>query len=159
MTAEERIAELETELARERAKSAQLEAENTQLRQQMEQVLARLSEVEGRLAKDSHNSSKPPASDGLSRNRRSQRHRSEKKTGGQSGHPGRSLMQVASPDEVVSHRPEICSECQQPLEGVTGRVKECRQVHDLPEIRLLVKEHQVEEVCCPACQQLSAGHC
>jgi hypothetical protein len=55
MTAEERIAELETELARERAKSAQLEAENTQLRQQMEQVLARLSEVEGRLAKDSHN--------------------------------------------------------------------------------------------------------
>jgi len=36
MTAEERIAELETELARERAKSAQLEAENTQLRQQME---------------------------------------------------------------------------------------------------------------------------
>lgn len=104
MTAEERIAELERELARERAKSAHLEAENTQLRQQMEQVLARLREVEGRLAKDSHNSSKPPASDGLARKRRSERHRSEKKTGGQPGHVGRSLMQGASPDEVVSHR-------------------------------------------------------
>src|SRR5437764_5435022 len=101
MTAEERIAELETELARERAKSAQLEAENTQLHQQMEQVLARLREGEGRLAKDSHNSSKLPASDGLARKRRSQRQRSEKQTGGQSGHPGRNLMQVASPDEVV----------------------------------------------------------
>jgi hypothetical protein len=43
------------------------------------------------------------------------------------------------------------------LEGVTGGVKERRQVHDLPEIRLLVREHQVEELCCPACQHLSAG--
>ncbi len=111
MIAEERIAELEAELAKERAKSAQLEEENKQLRQQMEQVLARLSEVEGRLAKDSHNSSKPPASDGLARKRRSQRHRSEKKPGGQPGHPGRSLMQVSSPDEVASHRPERCSQC------------------------------------------------
>src|SRR5579864_2185225 len=124
MTAEERIAELETELARERAKSAQLETENTQLHQQMEQVIAHLSEVAGCLAKDSHNRSKPPSSDGWARRRRSQRHRSEKKTGGQSGHPGRSLVQVASPDEEVSHRPEICSDGQQPLEGVTGRVKQ-----------------------------------
>lgn len=31
------------------------------------------------------------------------------------------------------------------------------RVHDLPEVRLLVREHQMEEVCCPACQQLSAG--
>ena len=61
-------------------------------------------------------------------------------------------MQVASPDEGVSHRPEICSDGQHPLEGVTGRVKQ--RVHDLPEIHLLVREHQVEEVCCPACQQL-----
>src|SRR5512135_958649 len=99
MTVEERIAELERELARERAKSGLLEAENAQLRQQMEQVIARLREVEGRLAKDSQNSSKPPSSDGVARKRRSQRQRSEQKTGGQPGHPRRSLMQVASPDE------------------------------------------------------------
>lgn len=30
-------------------------------------------------------------------------------------------------------------------------------MHDVPEIRLLVREHQVEEVCCPACQRLSRG--
>ena len=164
MTAEERIAQLEIELARERAKTARVEAElaaeraeNACLRQQMEQVLARLREVEGQLAKDSHNSSKPPSSDGPGRKLRSQRHRSEKQTGGQPGHAGRTLMQITTPDEVVRHRPAVCCHCQQPLEGVPGSLKERRQVHDLPEIRLRVQEHQVEEVCCPACQQASRG--
>ena len=164
MTAEERIAQLEMELAKERAKTASVEAElaaeraeNASLCQQMEHVLARLREVEGQLAKDSHNSSKPPSSDGPGRKPRSQRHRSERKTGGQPGHTGRTLLQLASPDEVLCHRPLVCCHCQQPLEGVTGKVKERRQVHDLPEVRLLVQEHHVEEVCCPKCQQVSAG--
>ncbi len=164
MIAEERIAQLEMELTRERAKTARVEAElaaeraeNASLRRQMEHVLARLREVEGQLAKDSHNSSKPPSSDGLGRKPRSQRHGSEKKTGGQPGHAGRTLMQVATPDEVVRHRPVVCCSCQQPLDAVAGSLKERRQVHDLPEVRLLVREHQVEEVCCPACQQVSAG--
>jgi transposase len=47
--------------------------------------------------------------------------------------------------------------CGASAKGVTGTVKERRQVHDLPEVRLLVREHQVEEVCCPRCQQVSAG--
>src|SRR6266699_5307656 len=79
MTAEERIAQLELELAREQAKTARVEAElareraeNASLRQQMEQLWARLREVEGQLAKDSHNSSKPPSSDGPGRIPRSQ---------------------------------------------------------------------------------------
>src|SRR5947209_3747477 len=157
MRAEERIAQLERELARERAKTARVEAElaaeraeNASLRQQMEQIWARLREVEGQLAKDSHNSSKPPSSDGSRRKRPGRRQRSEKPMGGQPGHVGRTLMQVAQPDEVIVHRPLCCSHCQQPLEGVAGRLKERRQVHDLPEVRLRVYEHQVEEVPCPA---------
>jgi transposase len=164
MTAEERIPQLEMELACERAKTAQVEAElaaeraeNASLRQQMEHVLTRLREVEGQLARDSYNSSKPPSSDGPGRKRRSQRHKSERKTGGQPGHTGRTLMQRASPDEAVRHRPLVCCHCQQPLEGVRGTVKERRQVHDLPEVRLVVREHQVEEVRCPRCQQASRG--
>ncbi len=164
MTAEDRIAQLEMELARERAKTARVEAElaakraeNASLRQQRESILVRLREVEEQLAKDSHNSSKPPSSDGPGRKRQSQRHRSERKTGGQPGHLGQTLMQRASPDEVVCHRPLVCGHCQQPLEGVTGTVKERRQIHDLPEVRLVVREHQVEEVCCPRCGQASRG--
>lgn len=70
--------------------------------------------------------------------------------GGQPGHTGHTLKQVVSPDEVVCHRPEVCSHCQQPLDDVAGSLKERRQVYDLPEVRLLVREHQVEGVCCPA---------
>ena len=150
MTQEERIAQLEQE-------NRELRAQLAEAHQQINQLAERLQRVEGQLAKDSHNSSKPPSSDGPRRKPRSQRHRSEKPTGGQAGHPGRTLMQVASPDEVVQHRPVVCTHCQQPLEGVAGQIKERRQVHDVPEIRLLVREHQVEEVCCPACQRLSRG--
>src|SRR2546427_8558407 len=171
MTAEEQIAQLKAELAAQRAQNAMrqaevaaqraektaLRADNGQLREQMEHMLVRLVDLEGRLAKDSHNSSKPPSSDGPGRKPRSQRHRSERKTGGQPGHTGRTLLQLASPDEVVCHRPLVCCHCQQPLEGVTGKVKERRQVHDLPEVRLLVREHQVEQVRCPVCQQVSRG--
>jgi hypothetical protein len=42
-----------------------LEAENARLREQLTTVLARVQELEARLAKDSHNSGKPPSRDGL----------------------------------------------------------------------------------------------
>jgi transposase len=52
---------------------AQLEQENLELRarlakayQQITQLAERLQRVEGQVAKDSHNSSKPPSSDGES---------------------------------------------------------------------------------------------
>jgi len=163
MRTEEEIAQLKKELAEERAKTARLEgelarerAENAHLRQMMEEVLRRLGEVEGKLAKESHNSSKPPSSDGLGRKRASLRKRSEKKPGGQAGHPGHTLK-IVEPDEVVRHRPVVCQHCQHALDEVAGRVRERRQVHDLPEMRLRVCEHHVEEVPCPACGQQNVG--
>lgn len=164
MTAKEEIAQLKKELVAERAKSARLaeelageRAENSSLREKMEEVLARLGEVEGKLAKDSHNSSKPPSSDGLGRKRASLRKKSEKKPGGQAGHRGHTLKIAQRPDEWVSHRSAVCQSCQSPLAGVAGWVKERRQVHDLPELRLWVREHQIEEVCCPSCGQPNVG--
>jgi transposase len=67
-----------------------LKAENTRQRDQIAALLERVQELEARLAKDSHNSNKPPASDPLGRKRpRSQRRRSGKKPGGQLGRQGR----------------------------------------------------------------------
>ncbi len=164
MTAEEELIQLKKDLVVERAKTARLErelvrerAENASLRQMLEEALRRLGEVEGKLAKDSHNSNKPPSSDGLGRKRASLRKRSEKKTGGQPGHPGHTLKMVERPDEVVRHRPLVCQHCQHLLEGGIGKIKERRQVHDLPEMRLRVCEHQAEEVPCPACGQQTVG--
>ncbi len=58
MVQDERIVELEALVARQQLQNEQLLAVNAELR-------ARVQELEARLAKDSHNSSKPPSSDGL----------------------------------------------------------------------------------------------
>jgi transposase len=90
MTPEARIAELEAVVAHQR--------------EQIATLLGRLRELEARQAKDSHNSSKPPSSDGLGRKTRSLRKKSGKKPGGQIGHRGETLHLVATPDAVLEHR-------------------------------------------------------
>src|SRR5258708_6768460 len=134
-----------------------LVAELLPLKEQLAQANARIKELEDRLATDSRTSSKPPSSDGLARLPRSTRHPSGKHPGGQAGHPGHTLAMVEQPDEVVRHRPKICSQCREDLSRVPGRVAERRQVLDLPEIRLLAHEHQIEALCCPTCHTTSLG--
>src|SRR5579864_4430681 len=134
-----------------------LVAELLPLKEQLAQANARIKDLEDTLAKDSRTSSKPPASDGLTRLPRSSRRPSGKRPGGQAGHAGHTLAMVEQPDEVVRHRPAVCSRCLQDLSHVPGIVAERRQVLDLPEIRLLVQEHQIEAVCCPTCHTTSLG--
>ena len=136
---------------------AQLRAENAALREQMTVLLARVQELEARLAKDSHNSGKPPSSDGLARKTKSLRKRSGKKPGGQIGHHGQTLRLVAAPDEIVAHRPAACRVCHTPLASAPILLRERRQVQDLPPLRLRVTEHQAVHVQCPACQAVSIG--
>ena len=144
-----------------------LRAENAALREQVREVrllqeqvtllLARVRDLEARLAKDSHTSGKPPASDGLKRKTKSLRTPSGKKAGGQLGHRGETLRLVAAPDAVIEHRPPVCAQCRTPLAGAPVVVRERRQVVELPPLRLLVQEHQAVQVRCPACGEVSAG--
>ncbi|HEX9412552.1 MAG TPA: IS66 family transposase [Ktedonobacterales bacterium] len=140
------------------ARIAELEAENAVLRAQVEALVERVQALEARQAKDSHNSSKPPSSDGMRRRTKSLRRRSGKKPGGQLGHGGETLRLVATPDTVVEHRPAGCTHCQTPLEGEPVLLRERRQVHELPPVRLVITEHQALHVRCPACQQVSVGN-
>jgi hypothetical protein len=139
-------------------RNAELEAENAGLRKQAVALAERVQELEARLAKDSHNSNKPPSSDGLVRKTKSLRRRSGKKPGGQIGHRGDTLRLVATPDEVVQHRPVICSGCQTLLSDQSPVVvRERRQVHELPPLRLMVTEHQALHLQCPSCQRVTAA--
>jgi transposase len=142
MTAEEEIA---------------LRAENAALREQAQALLARVQELEGRLAKDSHNSSKLPSSDGLRRKPKSLREKSGKKRGGQVGHPGHQVSLVATPDQVETHRPRQCSACSQALASDAPSWVERLQVQELSPVRLTVTEHRIVHVRCPACGATTAA--
>lgn len=118
----------------------------------------RVRHLEARLAKDSHNSSKPPSSDGLNKPKpKSLRTRSGRPTGGQPGHAGRTLRMVEKPDAVVSHPVNQCAACGRSLTGQPPERVERRQVFDLPEPKLEVTEHQAEiKTCTCGCRNRAA---
>lgn len=125
--------------------------------EQIHALTARVAALEARLAKDSHNSSKPPASDGLAKKTKSLRQSTGRPPGGQPGHPGATLELTPTPDQVEEHAPLTCQGCGVSLALVPGVVGERRQVYDLPPLRLLVTEHQAIDKCCPHCQTHTGG--
>jgi transposase len=124
--------------------------------QVIERLEHRIAHLEAILAKDSHNSSKPPSSNGYTRPQRSLRTPSGKKVGGHPGHKGVMLQQVASPDATVIHRPEGMCSCGRSLAAASVISTVKRQVFDLPPITLAVTEHQAQTVAC-ACGTVHRG--
>jgi transposase len=135
----------------------QLRQENSALREQVARLSERISVLETQLAKDSHNSHLPPSSDRFHRQPKSLRKSSGKKAGGQAGHPGNTLRQSPIPDAVIVHAVQQCAHCQRDLREVESLQVERRQVIDLPPKRVVVIEHQAQQKCCPACQQISVA--
>lgn len=122
----------------------------------LEEIVAalgvRVEALESRLAKDSHNSSKPPSSDGPAAKPRSQRPASGKPSGGQPGHPGSTLRFSDNPDRVEAvPSPETCARCGAAMGGAAGVGEERRQVFHLPPLRLQVLELRGQTKECPCC--------
>jgi len=129
------------------------------LRGELAQAQERIAELEDRLRQTSRNSSVPPSADGLAKpppRSRSLRKKSGRKPGGQDGHPGQTLAQVAKADREERHEPACCRRCGAGLAGrpVTGI--ERRQVFDLPPVTVRVTEHQLIEREC-GCGQRTRG--
>jgi hypothetical protein len=103
----------------ERAGHIRLPARIHALERQVQELTARLEASEQRVrqleeqrAKDSHNSSKPPSSDGLGKPKpKSLRPRSRRPSGGQPGHPGQTLQAAEKPDHTLRHPVTRCSDC------------------------------------------------
>ena len=71
-----------------------------------------IKDLKEQLHKNSHNSSKPPSSDGYSKpNPKSLRPKSDKKSGGQKGHKFSNLPVPEKIDRTVPHYPEKCMKC------------------------------------------------
>jgi transposase len=77
---------------------------------------------------------------------------SDKKPGGQKGHKGETLRQVAEPDAVIEHFPSSCAECGEELTPASSTGFSARQVFDLPEPPPpVVTEHRAHVCACPHC--------
>jgi hypothetical protein len=83
------------------------------------QLQAEIAELRRQLGQNSRNSSKPPSSDSpfVKPAPKSLRGKSGRKPGGQKGHPGSTLAQVADPDETLRHEPGSCGGCGTDLAG------------------------------------------
>jgi transposase len=115
---------------------------------------ARIAELERRLGLNSGNSGKPPSSDGLKKPVRvsSLREPLGRKTGGQPGHPGKTLSRTETPDATIDHFPQVCAGCGAALSEAMATNHTARQVFDLPEPKpLVVTEHRAYSCRCAAC--------
>jgi transposase len=132
-----------------------LESENNTLREENNLFKAEIVELKAQINTNSHNSNKPPSSDGYKKKPAIPRKRNGKQ-GGQQGHQGRTLRQVKYADKVVKHKPGPC-DCGHEFSDAELSVAETRQVFDLPQPRLEVTAHELLKGKCPVCGKWHKG--
>ena len=134
---------------------AALQEQNAALSALVAALQARVAELERQIGLNSGNSGKPPSSDGLKKKPArisSLRERTGNKTGGQKGHPGKTLSRVETPDATIDHFPATCSGCGGALTGAMATGHTARQVFDLPDPQpLAVTEHRAHACRCGNC--------
>jgi transposase len=105
-------------------------------------------ELRRRLGLDSHNSHKPPSSDGLKKAPALPK-KSGLKAGGQAGHKGKTLEMSDTPSQIIVYLPSSCTCCNRTFkQGEVQYIKEKRQIYDLPKPELEVTEHQTAVIIC-----------
>jgi transposase len=116
-----------------------------------------LRQLRDAAAQTSRNSSRPPSTDRSEKPKpKSLRRKSGRKTGGQPGHPGRTLQPSDTPTHVELHRCLECS-CGEDLSQEPALDFQCRQVFDLPSLQLECTEHRAEIKECPCCQRTTTA--
>ena len=118
---------------------------------------ARIRELESRCSINSHNSSKPPSTDGYHKPKpKSSRTKTGRKPGGQKGHRGVTLKLVENPDRIEAHSVSVCAHCGRDLSAHPGQI-ERRQVIDIPPLRPEIIEHRFETKTCPGCHGVTSS--
>ena len=131
------------------ARVAELESDNQALRSGNSVLSSENTALKARLNLDSHNSSKPPSSDGLGKKPAFPRS-SGNKRGGKDGHKGKTLDFSSCPDNIIECKALHCT-CGCDLSNLPSDVISRRQLFEIPEPRLEVTEYRVLSTQCPSC--------
>ena len=114
-------------------------------------LLLKLLEEKG-VKKDSHNSHLPPSSDiGGRKNAKSLREKSERSSGGQSGHSGTTLKMKAVADRVIELKSQYCGKCGSDISNREYVLKAKRQVIEIPPVEPIYEEYQQYGCRCGSC--------
>lgn len=162
LDAQQRIAELEAELAVAHARIAEQDA---RIAEQDARILALTKQVEvllEKLGQNSRNSHKPPSSDppGAAGPQRKPGQGKKGKRGGQKGHRGsfRELLPASQVDEVVNLYPPQCENCWAALPECVDPEALRYQVTEVPPIKPHTKEFRRHEVQCACGHRTRAAH-
>src|SRR5215204_6867244 len=147
----EQVGQLKTQNERLQAEVGDLQGHNLRLQR-------RNAELEALIAKDSHNSGRPPSTDPpWAKRTRSLRRPSGRKPGGQVGHYGETLRLCERPNRVVEHRPRECRSCHAPLDSAQVLGHRRQQVVEVVPAKLRVTEYRLALLRCRACGKTTRG--
>ena len=108
--------------------------------------------------KNSGNSSLPPSHDLFRFKNQSLREKGNKKSGGQPGHKGETLLMSPNPDKIITHTPDgKCPQCGKFHSDEPSHIIGKRQVIDIPFIKASIIEHQIFQTTC-TCGFVSTGN-
>ena len=113
-------------------------------------MLADIQGLKAQLQADSTTSNLPPSKDKPWKPQ-SERLKTDRSSGAQPGHVGKTLKMSPQSDEVLILPVTGHCACGHPWADVPVQDRLARQIHDLPETRLHVTEYQVEVKICPCC--------
>jgi len=149
------IAELNVMIAELKGKFSELEGTNSTLQETNNILQAtnsnqsqEINKLKEQLGLNSTNSSLPPSRD-LYKVKQTNKAKSDRKPGGQPGHPGYSY-QLLPPDEVIDCLPEHCH-CGHKLEKIDKFIQD--QKIEIPPIKAYVKEYKRWYGYCSACKK------
>jgi transposase len=139
-----------------RSEYEELKRENAELRIIVHQLKDEISLLKG--GKSSRTSSTAPSQDIGRSNKISLRVPSGRKSGGQPGHVGCTLLMSDTPDQIIDHQPCVCEQCGEDLQMVESNGFTRRQEMDLPPVVVPIYiEHRSHIKVCPRCSMENRG--
>jgi transposase len=136
-----------------------LAAQTPEVQAVIRYLLAEIDRLNGQISKlTPQNSSLPPSTQHPHAKPPRPKRKSERKRGGQEGHPKheRTLVPTAECDEVVDLYPEACRRCSTELHGEDDNPLR-HQVWELPEIKPHITEYRRHRLMCACCGETTCA--